>query len=248
MISRQKLKLIKSLQLKKYQKQEQKFLVEGEKSVLEILDSRYKINTLLATKRFLRSYQYLFQEKYFEVVEAGVDELTRAGTLKTSNHAIAVVEIPETEDRDLSAIPILPVFESLQDPGNLGTILRTCDWYGLDTIVLSNDSVDVYNPKVIQASMGSFIRVSVVYRDLEEFLSQTDVPIYGTKTRGEIIYKITWPRKLIILFGNESRGIPERLDPFISKVISIPKSGEAESLNVGIATAVILDNLQRKSF
>ena len=246
MISRQKLKLIKSLQLKKYQKQEQKFLVEGEKSVLEILNSRYKINILLATKRFLDSYQYYLTQKYFEIIEATEEDLARAGTLKTNNAAMAVVEIPEKEDTDFSKLSILPVFESLQDPGNLGTVIRTCDWYGLDTIILSSDSVDLYNPKVIQASMGSFIRVNVFYENLVTFLSHAEIPVYGTKTGGESIYEVSWPEKVIILFGNESKGIDERLDRFISKEISIPKFGGAESLNVGIAAAVVLDNVRRQ--
>ena len=248
MISKQKLKLIKSLQLKKYQKQEQKFLVEGEKSVLEILNSRFKINILLATKRFLDSYQYYFTEKYFEIIEVLEEDLTRAGALKTNNTAIAVVEIPEKKDIILENLSILPVFESLQDPGNLGTVIRTCDWYGIDTIVLSSDSVDLYNPKVIQASMGSFTRVNVSYVDLVDFLGHTEIPVYGTKTRGENIYEVIWPDKVIIVFGNESKGIHERLNSFITKEISIPKFGGAESLNVSIATAVVLDNVRRQGF
>jgi TrmH family RNA methyltransferase len=246
MISKQKLKLIKSLQLKKYQKQEQKFLVEGEKSVLEILNSRYKINILLATKRFLDSYQYYFTEKYFEIIEVIEEDLTSAGTLKTNNAAIAIVEMPENKDIILANLSILPVFESLQDPGNLGTVIRTCDWYGIDTIVLSNDSVDLYNPKVIQATMGSFTRVNVIYVDLVDFLGHAEIPVYGTKTRGENIYEVTWPDKVIIVFGNESKGIHQRLNSFITKEISIPKFGDAESLNVGIAAAVVLDNVRRQ--
>ena len=167
MISRQKLKYIKSLQLKKYQKQEQKFLVEGEKSVLEILNSRYKINILLATKRFLEIYRHEIPGKQPEVIELSQTELEKAGSLKTNNGAIAVVEMQPEADLDENNIRILPVFDNLQDPGNLGTIIRTCDWYGLDTILLSENSVDVYNPKVIQASMGSFTRINVIYRDLD---------------------------------------------------------------------------------
>lgn len=245
MIPKQKLKLIKSLQLKKYQKQEQKFLVEGEKSVLELLHSQYKINILLATKRFLNQYQHLFQGEYPEIIELNETDLSRTGFLKTNSSAIAVVEMPVYENPDLSKVSVLPVFENLQDPGNLGTIIRTCDWYGLDNIILSGDSVDVYNPKVIQASMGSFTRVKIHYLDLAEFLGNTDIPVYGTNTEGESIYEVSWPGKVIVLFGNESRGITKRLIPYVSKVISIPRFGAAESLNVGIATAVILDSIRR---
>jgi len=245
MTSRQKLKHIKSLQLKKYQKQEQKFLVEGEKSVLELLSSRYKINILLATKRFLEIYQHKFSENSIEVEEVTEKELGKAGTLITNSTALAVVEIPEKADLIENKISILPVFENLQDPGNLGTIIRTCDWYGLDTIVLSENSVDIYNPKVIQASMGSFTRVDVVYKDLNLFFSKTDIPVIGTRIEGEDLHSISWPERMIILFGNESKGISEKLNPYLNKVISIPKFGGAESLNVSISTAVVLDNVRR---
>jgi TrmH family RNA methyltransferase len=245
MISRQKLKYIKSLQLKKYQKQEQKFLVEGEKSVLEILHSRYKINILLATKRFLDIYQHEISMDNYEVIEVTVKELERMGTLKTNNTAIAVIEMMDVQALDESKIRILPVFENLQDPGNLGTIIRTCDWYGLDTIVLSENSVDVYNPKVIQASMGSFLRVNVLYKELRPFLEQTEIPVYGTMLEGEDLYKVSWPDQVIVVFGNESKGISDELGSIIEKTISIPRYGIAESLNVGIATAVVIDNILR---
>ena len=248
MISRQKQKYIKSLQLKKYQKQEQKFLVEGEKIVLEILNSLYKINILLATKRFLEVNQHLFNEKYFEIIEVKENELARIGTLKTNNMALAVVEISENEEIDFSKVSLLPVFDDLQDPGNLGTIIRTCDWYGIENMVLSEGSVDLYNSKVIQASMGSFIRVNVQYLNLNMFLKSIDIPVFGTKTKGDNIYNISWPEKVIVLFGNESRGLHESLNTYLSKEISIPKFGGAESLNVGIATAVVLDNARRCGF
>ena len=245
MISRQKLKYINSLQLKKYQKQEQKFLVEGEKSVLEILNSRYKINILLATKRFLEIYQTIIPENSFDVEVVSEKELEKTGTLKTNNAALAVVEIPEKTHFDENKVGVLPVFENLQDPGNLGTIIRTCDWYGLDTIILSEDSVDVYNSKVIQASMGSFTRVNVLYKDLKSFLYQTSIPVIGTRLDGENLYDFSWPERVIVIFGNESKGISDDLDPFITAGVSIPRYGSAESLNVGIATAVVLDNIRR---
>ena len=245
MFSRQKIKYIKSLQLKKYQKQEQKFLVEGEKSVLEILNSRYKINILLATKRFLEVNRYKINDKNIELVEVSENQLIQAGTLKTNNAALAVVEMPEQKQIDISTISLLPVFENLQDPGNLGTIIRTCDWYGIESVVLSKDSVDVYNSKVIQASMGSFTRVTVNYLDLQEFLSGIEIPVIGTRTEGENIYSFSWPDRAVILFGNESKGISKNLSSLLSGEVSIPKFGGAESLNVGIAAAVVMDNFQR---
>jgi TrmH family RNA methyltransferase len=246
MISRQKLKYIKSLQLKKYQKQEQKFLVEGEKSVLELLRSRYKINILLTTKRYLDLYPHEIAEISAEIIEVTESELKRAGVLKTNNTALAVAEIPDLGPIDFSKISFLPVFDGLQDPGNLGTIIRTCDWYGIDTIVLSKDSVDQYNPKVIQATMGSFTRVGVHYVNLGEFLSRIEIPVFGTKMKGESIYHVSWPDKVAILFGNESKGIHEHFVPYLDQILSIPKFGGAESLNVGVATAVVLDNIRRQ--
>ena len=245
MISRQKIKYIKSLQLKKYQKQEQKFLVEGEKSVLEVLHSPYKINILLATKRFLDANQLKINKKDIEVLEVAERELERTGSLKTNNAAIAVVEMPAEQLYDEGKVKLLPVFDGLQDPGNLGTIIRTCDWYGLDTIILSLNSVDVYNPKVIQASMGSFVRVNVFYRDLQSFLDQSRIPIYGTVLEGDNLYHISWPEQAIVVFGNESQGISADLGKYFSRRISIPRFGKAESLNVGIATAVVVDNILR---
>jgi TrmH family RNA methyltransferase len=248
MISRQQLKFIKSLQLKKYQKQEQKFLVEGEKSVLELLHSRYKINILLATKRFLNAYPLQFSQKCSEIIQVSEDDLARAGAMKTNNAAIAVVDMPDSGSVDISRISLLPVFERLKDPGNLGSILRTCDWYGIDQIVLSEDSVDQYNPKVIQASMGSFTRVRVSYIDLQGFLETLkDIPVFGTSTTGESIYSISFPRRAVVLFGNESQGLSKSLDAMIDRAISIPRFGEAESLNVGIAAAVIFDNFRRQN-
>ena len=213
--------------------------------MLEILNSRYKINILLATKRFLEIYRHKIPGKSIEVEEATEEELEKAGTLKTNNTALVVVEIPEEAGLDEIKIKILPVFENLQDPGNLGTIIRTCDWYGLNTIILSEDSVDVYNPKVIQASMGSFTRVNVLYRDLESFLNQTSIPVIGTRMDGENLYGFSWPERVVVIFGNESKGISKGLGKLFHKVVSIPKYGQAESLNVAIATAVILDNFKR---
>ena len=213
--------------------------------MLEILNSRYKINILLATKRFLELYQHEIAGKHPETLELSQNELEKVGTLKTNFGAIAIVEMLPEAGLNENNIKVLPVFENLQDPGNLGTIIRTCDWYGLDTIVLSDNSVDAYNPKVIQASMGSFTRVNVIYRDLRSFLKQTDIPVIGTRLDGEEIYDFSWPEKVIVLFGNESKGISDDLDPFIKSNVSIPRYGSAESLNVGIATAVVLDNLKR---
>ena len=247
MISRQQLKFVKSLQLKKYQKQEQKFLVEGEKSVLELLHSRYKINILLATKRFLIAYPHQFSQKCSEIIEVREVDLERVGVMKSNNSAMAVVEIPASEPLDISGISFLPAFERLQDPGNLGSIIRTCDWYGIDQIVMSEDSVDLYNPKVIQASMGSFTRVKINYIDLQCLLDDLEnVPVFGARTKGESIYNISWPGKAVVLFGNESQGLSRSLGKMINRAVAIPRFGGAESLNVGIAAAVIFDNFRRQ--
>ncbi len=246
MISKQKQKLIKSLQLKKYRKQSQNFLIEGEKSVLELLDSRFKINTILATYHFIEAHQDLFSEKTYELFEVSDQILNQLSSLTTNTVALAVAEIPDSEPLIIDSQSYIPVYDNLQDPGNLGTIIRICDWYGLDKIILSEDSVDFYNPKVIQASMGSFTRVDAYYVNIQKFFQKVKLPVIGTVLEGENIYDFKWPQKAFLLFGNESKGISHQLNEIIDRKVTIPRIGNAESLNVGVATAIIIDNMLRR--
>jgi TrmH family RNA methyltransferase len=245
MVSRKHLKFIKSLQHKKYRKQAQSFIVEGEKSVVELIHSNIKIKTIIATKRFLEHHFQLLQQEDIEWIETSKEILNKTGTFQTNQTALAVATIPEWPPLDLSVNPFIPVYEYLQDPGNLGTILRICDWFGIDVIILSSDSVDVYSPKVIQASMGSFTRVKVYYKSLDRIFKQAVHTRIGTTLEGENVHGYDWPDSGMILFGNESRGISGNLLSRLDHKISIPKYGGAESLNVAITTGIILDHMKR---
>jgi RNA methyltransferase, TrmH family len=247
MISKKHLKFIQSLQLKKYRKQAQSFIVEGEKSVLELIHSKIRTRTIIATKRFLDHHFQLIQGKDIEWIETSEKILNKTGTFLQNQTALAVAEIPEWPALEPRLISYLPVFDFLQDPGNLGTILRTCDWFGIETIVLSNDSVDVYNPKVIQSSMGSFTRVKVYYEDLSRLMTAADHSLIGTVLDGEDVHEFHWPDRGFIVFGNESKGISTDLLDLLQYRVRIPRFGAAESLNVGIASGIVFDNLMRGS-
>ena len=245
MVSRKHLKFIQSLQFKKYRKQAQSFIVEGEKSVLELMQSNFKIKTIIATKRFFENHFKSFPDQDIDWLEASMEELKKAGSFSQNQDAMAIAEIPEWPTLDWSSIRYIPVYEFLQDPGNLGTILRICDWFGMEAIVLSNDSVDVYNPKVIQASMGSFTRVKVYYKNLKEVLPAEGFSLIGTCLEGVDVHRFSWPSKGLILFGNESKGISGKWLERMDYKVSIPKYGRAESLNVAMASGIVLDNLRR---
>lgn len=245
MITRQQLKYIKSLQIKKYRNQAKQFLIEGEKSVLELIHSDFKINTILATKRFLGDHIKLINIRNTDVFEVDINLLRQAGTLKTNQTAIAVAGMPEWPPFRVLDYPYLPAFNFIQDPGNLGTILRICDWYGIKAIILSPDSVDCFNPKVIQASMGSFTRIRVYYLPFDSLITESEIWFIGTSPTGENIHDYAWPERAIIFFGNESRGLSAGLLRKMNQTIAIPGSGHAESLNVSVATGIVLDNLMR---
>ncbi|MEM7106770.1 MAG: RNA methyltransferase [Bacteroidota bacterium] len=242
MVSRTLTKFIKSLQLKKYRKLEQLFLVEGEKSVVEVLRSTFKVQQLFVTLEFQKQYQALLSANELTVVSER--ELASLGSFKSNNSALAVVKMAKqvglNVDQGFSI-----ALDSVNDPGNLGTIIRIADWYGIDKIIASKDTADLYNPKVISASKGSFTRVRVHYVDLKTYLQKLDMPIYGAFISGESIHDVKFEESGVIVMGNESQGISDEVNGCISKRISIPKFGGAESLNVGVATAVICDNLKR---
>lgn len=246
MLSKNKIKHIKALQIKKYRQQSKEFLVEGEKIVLELLQSNYQINQLYCTNFFYEKYAQLFQSNSinFELVKE--DELNQAGTLVNNSTCLAIAQMPENELLNIEKTGYTLVLDNIQDPGNLGTILRIADWYAITQIVCSENTVDVYNPKVISASMGSFLRIQLFYTDLKDFLyANQNQNIYGAVLAGENLHKISFAANGLIVLGNESQGISQEIMPFIAKKITIPRFGQAESLNVGIATAVICDNLRR---
>ncbi len=242
MISKNQAKLIKSLQNKKDRNELGLFLVEGAKSVQELLKSDFEIDFILGTGVFLENNRNLIKDTRFEILSP--DELQKVSSFETNDSALAVV-MQKTKINFEIGNEIIIALDEIKDPGNLGTIIRTADWYGIKNIVLSENSVDFYNPKVISGTMGSFTRINVFYTNLNEFLEKQKVPVFGAYLDGKNIHETQFPAIGILLMGNESKGISPDLEKFVTNKITIPKFGSAESLNVGIATAIILDNIKK---
>ena len=240
MLSKNQLKLITSLQQKKFRLSHQLFFAEGIKVIQELLASNFELNHLYTTQN---DFEEVLNEKKTLISEA---ELKKITALSTPNSCLAVFKIPN--EKKINESGILLALDSIRDPGNLGTILRLCDWFGINQIVCSRDAVDIYNPKVVQATMGSLARVNVNYMDLEDFIANTALPVFGTFMNGENIYKTKLPQEGIIVMGNEANGISVELEKSIKNRLSIPRFGslqKTESLNVATATAIILSEFKR---
>lgn len=247
MISQKWSKLIRSLQHKKYRKTEQLFFVEGEKAVLEVLASAWQVKALFATESFLQQHHSASQNAAL-VQSCSEDELIKVGTFASNDAALAVVNMPETGEFVAHNHGWVLVLDQINDPGNLGTIIRVADWYGIKHIVCSPDTADCYNPKVIAAAKGSFLRVQLHYQPLQPLLAHATLPVYGAYLGGDSVHQLQLTQAGgFIVLGNEANGISAELESVISRKITIPAFGEAESLNVGIAAAVICDNLLRLS-
>ncbi|WP_413700139.1 TrmH family RNA methyltransferase [Psychromonas sp. KJ10-10] len=247
MISKNQLKLIRSLESKKHRKNNNLFLVQGEKNVLELFNSPFTIKHLFATTNFINKNSALLTAHNVigKTLEASEDELKKAGTLLSNNSALAIVECIEGKLPEIQENELILVLDQVGDPGNLGTILRVADWYGINNVVCSTDCADFYNPKVIGATMGSFARVNVAHADLNTYLNAQTKPIYGAFLEGNNIHKTTLANSAFIVMGSESHGISEPIEKLISDKITIPNFGQAESLNVAMATGIILDNFKR---
>src|SRR5690606_26057228 len=241
MISKAKGKYIKSLQVKKYRKQEQCFVVEGRKSVAELIRSNYETILLLAIRQ-LRSEFGRSLRHGTEVVEVEASDLTGLGEFQSNDGALAVARMKPGQAVDISEDEWLLAVDDIRDPGNLGTIIRTADWYGIRKIVASEQTAEFYNPKVINASMGSFLRVAMYYTSLSVYLGTSTVPVVGAFLDGKDIHGVDFGESGILVIGNESHGISPAVASRIETRVTIPRFGAAESLNAGIATAVILDN------
>lgn len=249
MLSKNQVKYIQSLHQKKYRQQHGAFLVEGAKSVQEVLRSDFQTELVVATDAFYKENAQLTDPQRTPVEIASVADLERLGTLDSNKAVLAVVRTKE--NRPLVAQPgeIALILDDIRDPGNLGTILRVADWYGVRTILCSETTADVYNPKVISASKGSFTRVRWWYGDLVAFLQQTAQTtqrlVYGAYLVGDDVRTLPFEPAGYLVMGNESNGIRPEVGQYVTRRVTIPRYGEAESLNVGIATAVLLDNWRR---
>ncbi len=245
MISQKWSKLIRSLQQKKYRKAEQLFFVEGEKSVLELLHSSWKVRAVFGTEQFLQQHQALCTKADL-VQQCTEQELVQVGTFSSNNAALAVAEIPVAQPFTEQQNEWVLVLDQINDPGNLGTIIRVADWYGIRHILCSADTVDLYNPKVIAAAKGSFLRVKLHYQDLLPQLAQSALPVYGAYLEGESVHQLKLSTAGgYLVMGNEANGISPQLKPVISHPVTIPSFSDTESLNVGIATAILCDNFKR---
>ena len=240
MVSKNQIKLITSLQQKKYRFANQLFFAEGVKIIQELVESNFELEHLYTTQN---DFTDVAASKKTIIDES---DLKKISALTTPNTCLAVFKIPN--ESKISESGLIIALDSIRDPGNLGTILRLCDWFGISQIVCSKETVAIYNPKVIQATMGSIARVQVNYVDLNVFLAETKLPIFGTFMDGENIYKTTLPQTGIIVMGNEANGISAAIEKQIQHRLTIPRFGEiqkTESLNVATATAVVLSEFKR---
>ncbi len=255
MLSKNKIKFIQSLNRKKNREQEAAFLVEGNKLVMEAVTSRFSVKLLVGTAEFLEENN-LSATAADEVAECSQEELKKASLLKTPQQAMAIVEIPTYQ---LTTANLAGTFslalDFVQDPGNLGTIIRIADWFGIKQVLCSANSVDCYNPKVIQASMGAIFRVQVHYLDLEKLANEaheSQLPVYGTFLEGENIYTSNLSPHGILVMGNEGNGISPALAGKIRHKIHIPSFARenrgSESLNVATATAICCSEFKRRIF
>ena len=238
-LSKNQLKLITSLQQKKYRIKYNLFVAEGAKVVNEFLDSNVELDQLFCVDD-------LDFKKSFDPVLISTEELKKISSLKTPNNVLAVFKIPKP--LELLDSGLILVLDEINDPGNLGTIIRLCDWFGVDQLVCSLNTVDCYNAKVVQSSMGSLTRVSIVYTELESFLKTIKLPKFATLMNAKSVYESELPNNAVLVMGNEANGINKRLLSLLDHSISIPRFGKlqkTESLNVANATAILLSEFRR---
>ncbi|MEQ8519159.1 MAG: RNA methyltransferase [Cytophagales bacterium] len=239
------LKKIQSLKNKKFRKEFMQFIVEGDKIINEAIDSDFKIEAIWLNQDTGYKISEKAKQKGIDVKFVGQKWLERAGTLKSNNFGIALLQIPEEKNIDFKRGWVLAL-DSINDPGNFGTIIRSAEWFGINTIICSPNSVELYNPKVIMASKGSFLRLNILFKDIKELLNDYQGMVLAADMEGQTIHEMKIETKNgIILMGSESHGIPGDLEKYINHKIHIPGNGKAESLNLAIATSIILDNLNR---
>lgn len=239
MLSKAQNKYIRSLSQQKYRKEHNAFVAEGDKIVREWLGSDAQIQHIVALQDWAIQYDSeIARHPEAELHIVAPHELEQLSELQTPNQALIVAQIPDKE--------ILPpidgwclAVDNLQDPGNMGTIIRIADWFGIKTVVCSHNSVDVYNPKVVQAAMGGHLRVSIYKTDLAAFLETTTLPVLAAVLGGENIYKMEKPKEGVIVIGNESKGLSQGIVALATHKVTIPKQGGAESLNAAVSAGIL---------
>jgi len=239
MLSKNEVKYIQSLYHKKQRQQEGLFIAEGPKLVSELLTSDFIIKTTYATAQWLAVNTI----KNTEVITVTEQELERISNLQTPNQVLVVVQQQALSKQPNFSTGLSLALDGIQDPGNLGTIIRIADWFGITQIICSLDTVELYNPKVIQSTMGSFLRTTLWYQDLATTLTTANVPVFGALLDGQSIYQIQKPTAGILVIGSEGNGISNQVLPLISHPVTIPRIGGAESLNAAVATGIIVSHL-----
>ncbi len=237
-LSKNHIKLITSLSQKKYRQKHKLFVVEGVKVVQEFLNSSYELEIVFSTDTDFSS-----TNKFIEVTD---QELKKISSLKNPNKVLAIFKIPNQINPIMGGLIL--ALDSINDPGNLGTIIRLCDWFGIEQLVCSNETVDCFNSKVVQASMGSLTRVAISYLDLKKYLQNASVPIFVADMDGLNVYKTKLPDSAVLVLGNEANGISDEIKQLVTTKITIPRHGafqQTESLNVATASAILLSEFRR---
>lgn len=242
MFSKSQIKFIKSLSQKKNRQEQKLFFVEGKKTIAELLASSLELHSLYTTEDIFNA-----PEDKTEIITAA--DLKKISRLTTPQVALAIFHFPEEKTPELKGLIL--ALDEVQDPGNLGTIIRLCDWFGIKDLVCSKGTVDCFNPKVVQATMGSIARVNISYLDLTEFLKRAkkELPVYGAFLEGENIYSEEVASEGVIVMGNEANGISKEVEEQVTQKLLIPRFGQllkTESLNVGTATAIMLSEFRRR--
>lgn len=239
MLSKNEIKYIQSLGHKKQRDNDGLFIAEGPKMAGELLNSNFEVSDIYATTQWISNHKHVSGN----ITEVSLVELERISNLQTPNQVLLIAKQKTLQQEPVLQNYITLVLDGIQDPGNMGTIIRIADWFGISQVVAGMDTAELYNPKVVQSTMGSICRVSVWYKHLEQWLPKIDVPVYGALLHGKSIYNTGFVNEGLLIIGNESKGISKEIIDYITHPVTIPKVGHAESLNAAIATGIILSHL-----
>ena len=240
MLSKNQVKLIQKLQQKKYRNELNLFIVEGKKSIMEFLQAGYRLELLIATEVFAT----VLNGQPITLVSK--EELRKVSSLKNPDEGLAIFH--QRQHKGILQEGVILALDNVQDPGNLGTLIRLCDWFGIETLICNSQTVDCYNPKVVQATMGSLTRVAVHYVDLAGFLATCALPLYAMDLDGENLYTTEFPEDCVLILGNEANGISPEVRALTDGIITIPRFGklqQTESLNVAMAGAIVVSQVRK---
>jgi len=240
MLSKNQVKLIQKLQQKKYRNELNFFIVEGKKSIVEFLQAGYRLELLIATEVFATALNGQ------PITLVSKEELRKVSSLKNPDEGLAIFH--QREHKGILQEGVILALDNVQDPGNLGTLIRLCDWFGIETLICNSQTVDCYNPKVVQATMGSLTRVAVYYVDLAGFLATCALPLYAMDLDGENLYTTEFPEDCVLILGNEANGISPEVRALTDGIITIPRFGklqQTESLNVAMAGAIVVSQVRK---